>query len=76
MMEPISAKRGLVPYTKRQVLRRNAGLFVHSSARRGAGGTRVVLQNAECAGKPNGTPCGYYPGMVCCYGECKFGECD
>jgi hypothetical protein len=35
-------------------------------------GSRVVPQDAECAGKSDGTPCGYYPGMICCGYECNF----
>ena len=38
-------------------------------------GSRVVPQIPECNGpRDNGKPCGYYPNMFCCYGECKFGR--
>jgi len=75
MFAPVVIDKDYVPYTKRPVLRRNAGLFVRSLGR-SRGGAWVVPQNGGCAGKPNGTPCGYYPGMACCDGECKFGSCS
>jgi hypothetical protein len=69
--------KNFVPYTKRPVLRRNAGLFVRTTGGggRAARGALVAPQNTGCAGKANGTPCGSYPGMACCDGECKFGSC-
>ncbi len=74
MIAPAAVDRDYIPYTKRPVLRANAGLFVLPLGR-GRGGARVALQNGGCAGKPNGTPCGAYPGMACCDGECTFGPC-
>jgi hypothetical protein len=73
MFTPAPIDKDFVPYTKRPVLKRNAGLFVDGGRGRGRGGARVVPQNRECAGQWNGKPCGYYPGMYCCDGECKFG---
>jgi hypothetical protein len=35
----------------------------------------VAPQFNECTGKPNGMPCGPFPGMVCCAGICRFGPC-
>jgi hypothetical protein len=74
MIAPAAVDKDYVPYTKRRVLRGNAGLFVHAMGR-GRGSARVALQNGGCAGRENGTPCGSYPGMACCDGECKFGAC-
>lgn len=71
MFVPAPIDREYVPYTKRRALKRNAGLFVDGSAA-SSGGARVVLQDAQCAGKADGTPCGYYPGMICCGEECNF----
>jgi hypothetical protein len=73
-MTPAAIDKDYVPYTKRPVLRSNAGLFVAAFGRGGAG-AHVVLQAGGCVGKPNGTPCGSYPGMTCCDGECIFGSC-
>jgi len=70
---PAVIDRDYVPYTKRRVLRGNAGLFVQAAGR-SRGAALVVPQNG-CAGKPNGTPCGHMQGMACCDGECVFGGC-
>jgi hypothetical protein len=32
----------------------------------------VLAQIPECAGKPDGTPCGIFRGMICVGGECVF----
>jgi hypothetical protein len=73
-MTPAAVDKDYVPYTKRPVQRSNAGLFV-SAIGRGGAGTHVALQSGECVGKPDGTPCGFYPGMTCCDGQCIFGSC-
>lgn len=76
MSMPAPIDLSFVPYTKRPMLRRNAGLFVDARRGRGRGAkSRVVPQTPECAGRPNGTPCGNDPDMFCCFGECKFGGC-
>ena len=74
MFVPAPIDKDFVPYTKRRILRRNAGLFVDAGGSRGGGAPRVVPQS-QCAGQPNGTPCGSFPNMFCCDGECKFGPC-
>jgi hypothetical protein len=59
MFVPAPIERNYVPYTKRPVLRRNAGLFVDpSAAGRQGGASRVILQSSDCAGQPVGTQCG------------------
>lgn len=58
MFVPRGIDRNFIPYNKRVVSQRNAGLFVDGKAGRRDGGPRVLLQSAECAGKPDGTPCG------------------
>jgi hypothetical protein len=58
MFVPAPIDKDFVPYTKRPVLQRNTGLFIRATARRGRGVSRVVPQAGECAGKPDGTPCG------------------
>lgn len=73
MNTPAPIDKSFVPHTKRPVLARNAGLFVDSTSR-ARGAMLVAPQSADCAGKPNGTPCGYYANMFCCDGECKFGR--
>jgi hypothetical protein len=75
MFVPAPIESDFVPYTHRPVLRRNAALFVKGRRRGGRSSPRVVPQNSECAGKRNGTECGYYAGMYCCDGECIFGGC-
>jgi len=72
MLTPAPIDNDVVPYTKRPVLRRNAGLFVDGNAGRSRGAPRVVPQIAECAGKEDGTPCGAFPNMQCVDGECVF----
>jgi hypothetical protein len=50
--------KDFVPFTKRPILRRNAGLFVDGSGR-GRGGARVLAQTGECTGpQDNGKACG------------------
>ena len=73
-MTSASVDKDYVPYTKRPVLRRNAGLFV-SVVGRGRTGAQVALQSGGCVGRPDGAPCGSYPGMTCCDNECIFGSC-
>jgi hypothetical protein len=58
MFAPAAIDKSFVPYTKRRVLRRNAGLFVDAKAGGSRSISRVVPQSAECAGKRDGTPCG------------------
>lgn len=65
--------RNFVPYTKRPVFRRNAGLFVDGKGG-GRGASRVVPQGVDintgmyCADKQDGVPCG--PDAVCVNGFC------
>lgn len=74
MFTPAPIGKSFVPYAKRPVLKHNAALFVDGAGGRGRASGRVVPQNAECAGQPNGKRCGSYPNMFCCDGECKFGS--
>jgi hypothetical protein len=75
MFKPAPIDKDFVPYTKRPVLRRNAGLFVDGARGRGRGGARVLPQQSallnfqECVGKPAGVPCGYWNGV-------PHGTCD
>jgi hypothetical protein len=73
-MTHAAVDKDYVPYTKRLVLRSNAGLFV-SAIGRGGAGAQVALQAGGCVGKSDGTPCGSFPGMTCCDGQCIFGSC-
>lgn len=71
MYTPAPIDKDFVPYSKRPVLRRNAGLFVDGAAKRDSGASRVVPQNPQCAGKPNFTSCGSYPGILLLWGLCQ-----
>jgi hypothetical protein len=73
MFVPAPIEKDFVPYTKRSVLRRNAGLFVDGTFGRGRTGSRVVPQQGQCSNGPadNGKQCG--PGGV---GRCLDGQCD
>jgi hypothetical protein len=74
MFVPNPIDKNYIPYTKRPVLRRNAGLFVDGKSRGSRSSGRVVPQIAECAGKPDGTPCGpLYNGRRLL--SCQNGEC-
>jgi hypothetical protein len=74
MFVPAPIDKNFVPHTRRPVLRRNAGLFVDAGAGGNAGISRVVPQSRDCAGRPDGAPCGPHPswGMICVDGECVF----
>jgi len=76
MVAPAPIPQYVAPYTKRTVLRHNASLFVDGGRGRGHGGARVVPQIGDCAGMPDGTPCGpLYNGrrlMRCVDGVCVF----
>ena len=75
MFVPAPIDKSFVPYTKRPMLRRNAGLFVDGGAGRG----RVVPQVASCARKPDCTPCHRFPDgtqLYCLNYECVGTERD
>jgi hypothetical protein len=79
MFVPVPIDKNYVPFTKRPVLRRNAGLFVDPPASQGRGAARVVPQSSDCAGQPVGTRCG----MVYTSGGQRYqrtctsdGQCD
>jgi hypothetical protein len=78
MFVPAPIDNDFVPYTKRSMMLRNAGLFVDGAATKGRGGSRVVPQQQNpCVGKHN-IPCGDacpFPDMNCCNGQPKFGPC-
>lgn len=67
MFLPARIDNDFVPYTKRRVLRRNAGLFVDAGGPRGRDAARAVPQRRsmgmECVGKPDCYPCD--GGYVC-----------
>ncbi len=71
MFVPTPIDKNFVPYTKRPVLKRNAGLFVGAGGK-GRGASRAILQQStglECGGKPDCvTSCGPY--AVCVKGSC------
>jgi hypothetical protein len=48
MFVPAPIDKDFVPYTKRPVLKQNAGLFVDGAAGRGRATPRVVLQQIPC----------------------------
>jgi hypothetical protein len=56
MFLPAPIDKDFVPYTKRPVLKRNAGLFIYGAAR-GSFGARVVPQRTQAICK--------YPNQVC-----------
>ncbi len=58
MFTPAPIDKDFVPYNKRPVLKRNAGLFVDGTGGRGRGASRVVPQSIDCAGQSTGTACG------------------
>lgn len=72
MFVPAPIDRDFVPYTKRAVLKHNAGLFVDGVAGRGRGTARVVPQQCptSCYNLPDGTPCG-----ANCTGSCRGNWC-
>jgi hypothetical protein len=79
MFVPAPIDKNFVPYTKRPVLRRNAGLFVDATVAEGSGAPRVVPQVISCAGKPDCTPCHRFPDgtqLYCLNGECVGTERD
>jgi hypothetical protein len=59
MFVPVPLDNSYVPYTKRSVLRCNAGLFVDGAPGKGRGGPRVVpqRQEADCTRSPPDTIC-------------------
>jgi hypothetical protein len=75
MFAPAPIDSGFVPYTKRSVLKRNAGLFVDGTAGRGRGTPRVSLQQAGCVqfctDKTDGMSCGANCKGVCYGGICR-----
>jgi hypothetical protein len=65
MFVPAPIDSDFLPYTKRPVLKRNAGLFVDGTARRGRG-ARVVPQNYQCGPNDIGKACGVNNAGICC----------
>jgi len=73
MLAPTPIDENFTPYTKRPVLRRNASLFIDSSAGRAHGSSRVIPQSASCQGKKRCDPCFTAPDgsqLFCINGEC------
>jgi hypothetical protein len=73
MFVPAPIDISFVPYTKRRVLKHNAGLFVDGTG--GRGGASLVAPQFQfdpsfCFGKKNGTPCGFTG-----HGHCFRGSC-
>jgi hypothetical protein len=60
MFAPVPIEKDFVPHTKRPIMPSNAALFINATGREPRGVSRVVPQQqvGECAGKPDGTPCG------------------
>jgi len=74
MFVPVPVDNSFLPYTKRVVRKRNAGLFVDAGGS-GASNGNVVAQSADCFGKEPGTPCGYWNGQY--HGTCnRYGGCE
>jgi hypothetical protein len=74
MFVPAPIDKEFVPYTKRSVLRTNAGLFVDRATGRGRKARRVVQQQVdECSGRPDCYPCGYINGTP--YYRCLDQKC-
>jgi hypothetical protein len=74
MFTPAPIDLNFVPYTKRRVLKRNAGLFVDGAAGAGRSGGRVTPQSASCAGRSDCSgPCHVFPDGTALY--CMGGEC-
>jgi hypothetical protein len=75
MFVPAPIDKHFVPHTRRAVCPSNAGLFVDGAGRRSSGAPSVTPQAVgagQCAGKPDGTTCGPFPGMKCVDGVCVF----
>jgi hypothetical protein len=75
MLAPALIESDFIPYTKRRVVKRNAGLFVDGGAGRGGGTPRVVLQQApcviDCVGN-EGRCCGVNGAGRCVGGICVY----
>jgi hypothetical protein len=78
MYTPVSVDKDFVPYTKRPVLKRNAGLFVDGAAGRGGSVPRVFPQSSppwegDCSKLGPNAPC--YIGS-CIQGKYLYRTCD
>lgn len=71
MFIPAPIDRDFVPYTKRPVLKRNAGLFVDGTGGRGRGVSGVVPQSALAW---EGDCSKLSPGDYCYIGSCSQGS--
>lgn len=75
MFVPAPIDKDFVPYTKRPVLKRNAGLFVDGGKSKRGSGARVALQQAPCVQHCMGRTT---DGMQCganCAGTCQGPTC-
>jgi len=76
MSAPVSIDKDFVPYTKRPVLIRNAGLFVDGATGRGRSVPRVLPQSVwegDCSKLAPNAPC--YIGS-CIQGKRLYRTCD